>query len=386
MEARFRKATSGRRWVVFVSVAVCIAAVGVSSYFYELRRAEREKRVFAENRLSDLRSEIRLLEDKNRELAEQLREARRVAEELAGEREALLMARAEAFSQVEAGPSPPVPELAEPAAPEDTEPAVPGEAEPAAPEETEPAAPEELERLRDVVSRLRLERIAVAAEGVGTSAGEAWRTLREALASSAKVARAAGGANPPEEAGPTLADVMKAFPSAQFVRVAAMAQDSVRKTFGPLGGVFSSVGKATTASAPPPVVEPPASPTKLTATNEELQKELAEVRQEKRELEREIAERTGKIPGSVDVGKVRITTGRRFAGKVLVVKQKYNFVVIDIGRNQGMEKGEVLIVHRGSRFIGKVEVIKVYEKMAAADLVMNWMQDDVQVNDGVKKF
>ncbi len=100
----------------------------------------------------------------------------------------------------------------------------------------------------------------------------------------------------------------------------------------------------------------------------------------------QIAERTGKIPDSVGVGKVRITTGRRFSGKVLVVNQKHKFVVIDIGKNQGLEKAEVLIVHRGNKFIGKVQVIKVYDKMAAADLLMDWMQDQVQVSDGIKKF
>jgi cell shape-determining protein MreC len=134
------------------------------------------------------------------------------------------------------------------------------------------------------------------------------------------------------------------------------------------------------------VSSPAETSTKLTATNEELREELEEVRQEKRELERQIAERTGKIPGSVDVGKVEVTTGRRFNGRVLVVNQKHNFVVIDVGKIHGLEKGVVLIVHRGNRFIGKAQVVKVYEKMAAADLVADWMQEDVQVSDGVKKF
>lgn len=142
------------------------------------------------------------------------------------------------------------------------------------------------------------------------------------------------------------------------------------------------------ASATPQAESSPASaaPKKLTATSEELQKELEEVRREKRELEKEIAERTGSLPGSVDVGQVKITTGRRFSGKVLVVNPKHNFVVIDIGREKGLEKGVVLIVHRGNKFVGKAQVIKAYEKMAAADLVADWMQDEVQVNDGVKKF
>ena len=172
MEARFKQTTSGRRWAVFVSASVCIVAVGVSAHFYELRRAERAKRASAENRLKDLRSQLRLLEDKNRELAEQLREAQRVADELAAEREAILMARAEPLPKIEPGPRPPVPEPAEPPPPE----------------ETAPTAPQERDRLRAVVSRMRLERIAVGAEEMRTTAGKAWSTLREALVASARVA------------------------------------------------------------------------------------------------------------------------------------------------------------------------------------------------------
>ncbi len=363
MGMTFRKESSPKRWAVFISVAMCIAAVGVSSYFYERQRKEKNKRVAAEERLMSLRSELRLLEDKNRELAEQLLQAKRIAEELASERERLSTARVEASPEVEATSV----ELAH--------------------GEEAPVKPEEVARLRDAMDSLRLERVVAGSNRVAASAGNAWRTLRQAILSSARAAKAPTGSEVMEVPRPDLTEVMKAFPSAEFARVGALARDSLRKGLGMLGSMVSSMAESPTASAPPVLADnPPAPPGRLIATNEELRKELEDVRQEKRELEREIAERTGEIPGAVDVGKVRITTGRRFSGKVLVVNQKYHFVVIDIGMNQGLEKGEVLIVHRGSQFVGKVQVTKVYEKMAAADLVMSWMQDDVQVNDGVKKF
>lgn len=360
MDATLRKGIPRHKWVIFISGALCIATVGVSSYFFERHRKEREKRFVAENRLKSLTSELQLLREKNRELAEQLREARRIGEELAREKEGLRMAAAEVSpaSDVAGG--------------NETS------------EGTTMPRPQEGASLAEAVKALRLEKAALAANRIKESAGEAWRAVRSAVTSSVRLV---GSQESPATAEkPKLADVMKIFPTDGFARLAAKGRSSARKALGSVGTLFSS-GAATSAAVVSRQPSPPfRGSRKLTATDEELRTELAAVRQEKRELEREIAERTGKIADSVDVGQVRITTGRRFSGKVLVVNQKHNFIVIDIGKNQGLEKGEVLIVHRGNKFIGKTQIIKVYDKMAAADLVMDWMQDEVRVNDGVKKF
>ncbi|NQT81416.1 hypothetical protein HQ563_00200 [bacterium] len=360
MEPVFRKEVPRHKWLVFISVSLCIAAVGVSSRFFVLERKEREKRIAAENGLRTLRSEIRLLEEKNRDLAEQLREAKRVAQNLARERESAAMAATEVSSSRELPGSEPVSE------------------------ETTLPQPQEVKRLADAVKDLRLERVALAANRVRETAGRAWRVMRTAIAPSVRVARVLRSSASAET--PRLSDVMKRFPIDGLARIATEAKSSARKAIGAVGSVFSSVGETSVASVSPRVPAPSVRSGKLTATNEDLRRELADVRQEKRDLEKQIAERTGEIPGSVDVGQVRITTGRRFSGKVLVVNRKHNFVIIDVGKNQGLEKGEVFIVHRGNDFIGKAQVIKVYEKMAAADLIMDWMQEEVQVNDGVKKF
>ncbi len=126
----------------------------------------------------------------------------------------------------------------------------------------------------------------------------------------------------------------------------------------------------------------------MTPTSEgsEIEKELDEVRAEKRELEMKYAALVGDKAGGVPIGTVKVVTGVRIKGKVLVVNRRYNFVVVDVGARDGVEKGMVLILHRGKKFIGKCQVEKVYTKMAAADLVLDWMQDEVQVSDGARKF
>ena len=126
--------------------------------------------------------------------------------------------------------------------------------------------------------------------------------------------------------------------------------------------------------------------TRAESEKAQLRHQLTALRQEKLKLEKELLRRKGTIPGAVDVGEVTVTTGRRLRGKVLVVNRKHDFVVIDIGTEDGLERDTVLILHRSKKYVGKVRVEKVYKAMAAATLMTDWMQEEVQANDGVKRF
>ena len=119
-------------------------------------------------------------------------------------------------------------------------------------------------------------------------------------------------------------------------------------------------------------------------SREELEHELEAARAEKAELERKHAALVAS--GGVPIGEVRVTTGLRIKGKVLLVNTRYNFVVMDVGARDGVETGMVLILHRGKKFVGKCQVVKVYSDKAAADLVLDWMKDEVVAGDSVRKF
>ncbi len=125
---------------------------------------------------------------------------------------------------------------------------------------------------------------------------------------------------------------------------------------------------------------------KINPDKGDINDELERIREEKRRLELVLQERTGAAPDSVDVGEVKVHTGKRFSGNVLVVNKRYDFVVIDLGRDHGMETDVVLILHRRSEFLGKVMVEKVYARMSAATLMLDWIQGEPQAGDGVKKF
>jgi len=56
-------------------------------------------------------------------------------------------------------------------------------------------------------------------------------------------------------------------------------------------------------------------------------------------------------------------------GKVINVNKRYNFVVVDLGRQMGVKEGMVFSVFRGNRPIGKIEVIRLRDKIAACDII-----------------
>ncbi len=70
-------------------------------------------------------------------------------------------------------------------------------------------------------------------------------------------------------------------------------------------------------------------------------------------------------------------------GRIVAVDPKFNFVIIDIGRDKGLlERGELLI-NRNGRLIGKVRISTVKENRSIANILPGWQQADVMEGDQV---
>lgn len=70
-------------------------------------------------------------------------------------------------------------------------------------------------------------------------------------------------------------------------------------------------------------------------------------------------------------------------GKVLITDPKWNFVVLNIGENQGvLEHGE-LLVNRNGRLVGKVEVRTVHKDQCIANVMPGWELGEVMEGDQV---
>jgi len=70
-------------------------------------------------------------------------------------------------------------------------------------------------------------------------------------------------------------------------------------------------------------------------------------------------------------------------GKVLVTDPKWNFVVLDVGQDQGvLEHGE-LLVNRNGRLVAKVKVRSVQKDRSIANVLPGWQLGEVMEGDQV---
>jgi hypothetical protein len=69
-------------------------------------------------------------------------------------------------------------------------------------------------------------------------------------------------------------------------------------------------------------------------------------------------------------------------GKVLVVNQAYNFVVLNLGGRQGVEPNSEMLVLRGGSFIGKIRISSVEPATAIGDIITSSLARGVQVQPG----
>lgn len=74
---------------------------------------------------------------------------------------------------------------------------------------------------------------------------------------------------------------------------------------------------------------------------------------------------------------------RNLTGNIVVVNKAWNFVVLDIGSEQGLVPNAELLVHRGDKFVGKILISGVTRKLAVADINSAWMQTAIREGDNV---
>lgn len=68
-------------------------------------------------------------------------------------------------------------------------------------------------------------------------------------------------------------------------------------------------------------------------------------------------------------------------GKILAVDPKYDFVVLDIGKDKHvLERGEML-VSRSGKLIAKIRIASVKENRSIANVMPGWKQDEVMEGD-----
>ncbi|MFP4473677.1 MAG: hypothetical protein ACLFPX_07440 [Candidatus Omnitrophota bacterium] len=69
-------------------------------------------------------------------------------------------------------------------------------------------------------------------------------------------------------------------------------------------------------------------------------------------------------------------------GNVVSINPDNNFVIVDLGQEEGVELGDSLNVYRGAEYVAGLEVIQVREGIAAADIVSK--DAKIQIGDAVR--
>lgn len=70
-------------------------------------------------------------------------------------------------------------------------------------------------------------------------------------------------------------------------------------------------------------------------------------------------------------------------GNVVAVDPKYDFVVLDIGGNQGVLENGQMLVNRDGKLVAKVRITRVEPNRSIANIVPGWKQDEVMEGDQV---
>lgn len=73
----------------------------------------------------------------------------------------------------------------------------------------------------------------------------------------------------------------------------------------------------------------------------------------------------------------------KLIGKVLVADPKWNFVVLDVGRTQGVLKDGELLVNRNGRLVAKVVVRSLQKDRSIANVLPGWQLGDILEGDMV---
>jgi len=94
----------------------------------------------------------------------------------------------------------------------------------------------------------------------------------------------------------------------------------------------------------------------------------------------ELQVRLKQYEGGLDV-EVPLPPGTK--GKIVAVDPKYDFVVLDIGSNQGLIADAKMLVNRDGRLVAKVKITRVEANRAIANIMPEWKQDDVLEGDQV---
>ena len=133
---------------------------------------------------------------------------------------------------------------------------------------------------------------------------------------------------------------------------------------------------------------------KLTTQQKTLETKVGELESAKSDLETKVLELSSQpTQPNVELDKVVVTEGgaspaaasdASAKGQVVVVNREYDFVVMNLGKKQGVEVGQEFQIERDHQVLGRVKVEKIYDELSAAAILPDSKKDAIHEGDLVK--
>lgn len=118
----------------------------------------------------------------------------------------------------------------------------------------------------------------------------------------------------------------------------------------------------------------------------DLEDQVARMEQEQLELQEEIADQQALIEeyeAELFEDDSVIGTPPGLMGEIVVVNEDWNFVVLDVGKEDGLSLNTEMLVHRDAELIGRVRVSAVKDQYAVADILRDWQETPLEEGDHV---
>lgn len=113
-----------------------------------------------------------------------------------------------------------------------------------------------------------------------------------------------------------------------------------------------------------------------------LQERMDVVEDEKKVLQRQLVRVQAKLDQYVNPDKP-VELPATLVGKILVADPKWDFVVLNVGADQGAQERGEMLVNRNGKLVGKVRITSVQKDRCIANVLPGWKLGDVLEGDQV---
>jgi len=90
-----------------------------------------------------------------------------------------------------------------------------------------------------------------------------------------------------------------------------------------------------------------------------------------------------KLREQLELSKTGGSKSVSFSGRILAVNPTWNFVIMDLGKNDQVVEGLTMMIYRGEKLIGKIKTVTVDAQTTVADVLPGTPANAIEVGDQV---